>query len=147
MRPNRCGVCALTTTSAAPGLRRRYSSAISSAGTLSGTMLHTSRKAVFRSASSASFPPSSRTLGFCIFVSLGCACSPPSADEAYFAAGPAARVGRGAGARGRGVRRARGHRRLLVVWIVLVARRLARPLAAEDEELQVARVVELVVRR
>src|SRR5260221_341628 len=134
MTPKRCGVCALTTTIAAPGASRRYSSAMSSAGTLSGVIVQTSRSAILRSASSASVPPRSKTLGFCMFV-------PVLADEADLAARPAPRVGASSFEDTGVVLLVR-----LVALVFLVLGRLARSLAAQQEQLEVARIVQLVVR-
>src|SRR5450432_1372388 len=93
MTPKRCGVCALTTTIAAPGVSRRYSSAISSAGTLRGMIVQTSRSAILRSASSASLPPRRRTLGFCMIFSRADFLTIALSDEADLATRPAAREG------------------------------------------------------
>src|SRR5450432_3942102 len=135
MTPKRCCVCALTTTMAAPGVSRRYSSAMSSAGTLMGMIVQTSRSAILRSVSSASLPPRRRTLGFCMVSSdLSALIALP--NEAHFAARSAARVG-AAPLDDRGV----------VLVLLVVPGGPVRALASHEEELEVARVVLLVVGR
>src|SRR3954452_18315264 len=133
INPKRLGASGRTATIAAPGFRFRYSSAISSAGVFERTTFATSLSASRTSACWASSMASSKTVGLDIVAYM------ISANEAELPAWSAIRKGhfRMAGA---GLQ----HRLLRLVR----ARRLtAAAHRTEQEQLNVVRIVQLVVGR
>src|SRR5579871_5730567 len=130
MRPNRAGVSERTETMAAPGLTLRYSSAICSAGVFERTTLATSFRARRRSACCASSIPNNMTVGLDIVLRL-------SANEPDLPGGPSVLESRPVGRS--------FTRRLLHCTAAVVG--MSPAVAAEQEQLHVAGIVELVVGR